>query len=318
MKKMVDLIIPYYNSCKTLERLFASIVLQSVKEKINVILVNDCSTDDFQTEINKYKDLLQITVVNLEKNSGPGTARREGYLKGTSPFVMYIDADDTFQNPFAVQELLTHIKNEKCDAVNSIFLAETKEGRFIPQKYDWIWTFGKIYRRSFLEKHNILMNDTRANEDTGYNTVISAIGKISSFPDNTYTWHYKEDSITRRDNSIYTFIGVNGWVDNMIWATQEILRIKPDFIISDLLVTCMMSLYTWYNEFTYSTDERIDLVEYKSWCNRLYKAFEKLYKEFDFELYQAPFLVRDCKVSPALPKITFEQFLYEVGEGYGK
>ena len=103
MEKLVDLIIPYYNSCATLERLFASIVFQSYKDKINVILVNDCSTDDFQKEIDKYKDLLEVKVVNLESNSGPGTARRKGYLSGTSPYVMYMDADDTFQNPFAVQ-----------------------------------------------------------------------------------------------------------------------------------------------------------------------------------------------------------------------
>ena len=37
---------------------------------------------------------------------------------------------------------------------------------------DTIWMFGKMYRRDFLDKYNIKMNDTRANEDNGFNMLV--------------------------------------------------------------------------------------------------------------------------------------------------
>ena len=38
-----------------------------------------------------------------------------------------------------------------------------------PMPANLVWVFGHVYRRSFLNKHNIRMTPTRANEDVGYN-----------------------------------------------------------------------------------------------------------------------------------------------------
>ena len=81
----------------------------------------------------------------------------------------------------------------------------------VPHKNDMVWVFGKIYRRSFINKYNIRFNETRANEDTGFNTKIKLIcsyddsESICFFDVPVYYWHEKVDSITRVNNCQYSF-----------------------------------------------------------------------------------------------------------------
>ena len=75
-----------------------------------------------------------------------------------------------------------------------------------------VWLFGHMYRRSFLDQHNIRFTNTRANEDVGFNTMCHLIamyeagengGKAMSHP--TYQWHFNQASITRRGKSEYEY-----------------------------------------------------------------------------------------------------------------
>ena len=56
---MVDIIIPYYNAGKTINKTLASIAMQTIEEKIHVIVVDDCSEPE---------DLMSNTFYNKFKN----------------------------------------------------------------------------------------------------------------------------------------------------------------------------------------------------------------------------------------------------------
>jgi hypothetical protein len=86
-----------------------------------------------------------------------------------------------------------------------------------------VWMFAKLYRRNFLDRHLIRFNDTRANEDTGFNTLVQSLTRhIRFIPQCVYMWHWRKDSITREDNGIYaTTTGHLGYIENMIWAIGE-------------------------------------------------------------------------------------------------
>lgn len=267
--KVIDLVVPMHKAKHTLMRLLASVTMQSMRQNVHIILVQDADNEDYSELLSIFSQMLDIEVVVLKENAGPGKARRLGMKYGTSKYITCMDADDTFQNPFALQELYTAIEENELDAVNSLFLEQVGVNKFITHENDWVWMFGKIYRRKFLEDNEIEMNDSRANEDTGFNTVVRNVGKIGYLPDITYIWHYKEDSITRINDGIYRFTGIEGWLYNMEWAMEQLTRLKvEEEKIKREVAGFMVNIYTWYLEYYRDTDKRVDINVYLEWVDK--------------------------------------------------
>lgn len=311
-RKLIDLIVPCYKASSTLIRLLASVASQTMRTNINIILVQDDDGEDYTEIINIFQPILQIQLVQLETNSGPGAARRIGRKAGKCKYTMYMDADDTFADPFSVQKLYTVIEDSKADAVNSIFAEQVAPNAFLPHdNNDWIWMFGKIYRRRFLEINEIEMNDSRANEDTGFNSIVKCVGETRYLPDVTYIWHYKEDSITRKDGGIYRFTGIEGWLYNMQWAIDEMLRLDADEEnIKQFVADNIMATYIWFLGFLHDEDERVDLEEYKRWVKKYYEnIFEKhIPSEEQLNMAFAMQFGRELMMQ-RIPKYTFDQYL---------
>lgn len=283
---MVDIIIPYYNAAKTISRTLASIAMQTIRDKIHVIIVDDCSDFEDLASNNfydKFKPLLDIEIVQLTKNSGAGTARRIGMQQGKNPYIMFIDADDTFYSAFAVEKLVNEMeRHSEMDVIGSWFLEELEqENTFIRHEQDITWVFGKIYRRSFIEKNQIYFNDSRACEDAGFNSIVFNYGNRGEFQEVTYIWHNNPNSITRVDNKIYTFTCVQHFLLNMEWSTKELERL--DFDKEKLAVVVakhfVLSYFHFLN-FYHSEDKRYDINIFKTWVQRYY---ENVFSRFELK-----------------------------------
>lgn len=93
----VSVIIPTFNSQKTIERAVNSVVNQTFKS-FEIIIVDDCSTDIKCKEVlrilaNKYN---YIKVMFLEKNSGPSTARNTAWNIAKGKYIAFLDSDDVW------------------------------------------------------------------------------------------------------------------------------------------------------------------------------------------------------------------------------
>lgn len=87
----ISIIIPIYNGEKTLEQCLNSIFRQTLDQtKIEIITVNDGSTDGTKNILEKYQR--KVTVVN-QPNKGANQARNTGEKLATSPFIIFCDAD---------------------------------------------------------------------------------------------------------------------------------------------------------------------------------------------------------------------------------
>ena len=73
----IDIIIPIYNSKDTLEKTLISIERQNILDKIEIYLIDDYSTDNYESILNRYNNL-NIHYHKLDKNVGPGLARQKG------------------------------------------------------------------------------------------------------------------------------------------------------------------------------------------------------------------------------------------------
>lgn len=112
-KNVVSVIVPIYNSEKFLRRCLDSIISQTYKN-LEIILVDDGSTDDSLDICNSYcKKDSRITVIK-EKNRGVSFARNVGLKIAKGDYVCFVDSDDSAE-PNMVKFLLKDIFDNRVD-----------------------------------------------------------------------------------------------------------------------------------------------------------------------------------------------------------
>lgn len=160
----------------------------------------------------------------MKKIKDHGYARQYGIDNTYEDFITFIDADDTFYEACSLEILQKPLLDTNAKFIISPFIQIGKEiGQQAPVNANLIWVFGHMYRRTFLQQHNIRFTSTRANEDVGFNAMCNLIaqkelgeegGKILNVP--TYEWHYNQASITRRGKDEYEFgICTPGYIYNL-------------------------------------------------------------------------------------------------------
>ncbi|MGN1419191.1 MAG: glycosyltransferase family 2 protein [Acutalibacteraceae bacterium] len=109
----VSVIVPIYNSEKSLKKCIHSITVQTLKN-IEIILVDDGSTDKSGQICDSLKDKdSRITVIH-QKNQGSIAARRHGIEKATGKYICFCDSDDTLANE-ALRIMMDEIYNSESD-----------------------------------------------------------------------------------------------------------------------------------------------------------------------------------------------------------
>lgn len=226
--KRIDIIIPIYNQRDYLVTCLSSIVVQSICDLCDVTIINDASTDDYSDIINFFSKFISIVEIKINTNKGPGYSRQLGINITKNPYVIFLDADDAFENTYSVEFLygLMETKEKPC-AVFSSFVEECSNGKKTVHSKDTTWLFGKIYSRDFIERNNIEFLDSRANEDKGFNCQIILCSqkekesKIKYIDRITYCWKWNKNSITRKDNFEYRKKDLYGFVDNTLFAIKK-------------------------------------------------------------------------------------------------
>lgn len=91
----VSIIVPIYNSEKYLSKCLDSLVNQTLSD-IEIILIDDCSTDKSREIINlyKYKYNNKIKTIYLEQNKGQGYARNIAVQNAVGEYILFVDSDD--------------------------------------------------------------------------------------------------------------------------------------------------------------------------------------------------------------------------------
>ena len=177
--KLLSIIIPAYNRPANLDILLNSIAEaeKDFVKKIEVIVSDDSpQPSPLPVIIAKYTDILDINyVINHSEIHAPGVNRKNGLNNATGQWVMFIDDDDAlFTYNF------NYVRNYLENAADDEIMLRSQW--FEWEEDDTLWvdnhcsitlnmiTHGKIYRKSFIDKHNITYSDTyRYNEDAYFN-----------------------------------------------------------------------------------------------------------------------------------------------------
>ena len=179
---------PCFNVEKYIERSFKSILNQTMDlEDIEVIMVDDCSTDNTKNIIKEYeKKYLNFKAVFHEKNSGGcGIPRNSGLKIANGKYIMFLDPDDEYALDMC-EVMYNKIEETGVD------LVRCNHERITPSFSRLVYMLDKdideikincktdlppgcavwnvIHRKSFLDEKNIIFSDLKSMEDILFTT----------------------------------------------------------------------------------------------------------------------------------------------------
>ena len=110
--KKISVIIPIYNTEKFLKECLNSVINQSLKN-IEIICINDGSTDNSNNIIEKFKKSDKRIISLNQKNQGSGISRNRGINISKGKYISFLDSDDMYYDNFALEYLYNSAKKNK-------------------------------------------------------------------------------------------------------------------------------------------------------------------------------------------------------------
>lgn len=210
----LSIIVPIYNSGQHLESCLNSITSQ-VKKRIEVILINDKSTDNSLKICKKFKKKYKfIKLINLKKNKGVSFCRNLGLKKSKGRFIFFVDSDDLLNSnsldkirnqilKFPNNDLFFHknlrFPKKKIDS-NQFFLSKKKKTILAHIKnFDnfraTCWNY--IINRKFIFKNKIFFKKITTFEDQVFVSQILCLSKhFKILHEVNYIWrNYETNSL---------------------------------------------------------------------------------------------------------------------------
>ncbi len=204
---LVSVIVPLYNSEKYLWRCVESIIGQTYKN-IEVMLVNDGSTDNSGQLCDNYaRSDKRIRVIH-SKNSGPAQARNIGIENSRGDFIFFVDSDDFIEND-ALSLLIDNYNSNHADVIigdaSSIkdgilgpgYKGSFPESRLLtkqeivdyarhylkkPNRFTlFAYSWGRLFKSSIIKNKRVFFNaDLHTFEDVAFNfDYLNYVEKIS-------------------------------------------------------------------------------------------------------------------------------------------
>lgn len=129
----VSVIIPVYNVEKYLEQCLDSVINQTLKD-IEIICVNDGSTDNSKNILEKYAQKDSRIKILTQENKGQGAARNRGIKEATGKYLYFVDSDDWLVNN-ALEKLFNHITKTNADiCVCGLIFYDQTDNSYRPRK----------------------------------------------------------------------------------------------------------------------------------------------------------------------------------------
>jgi len=125
----VSIVMPLFNKEKEVNRAIRSVLSQTVKD-FELIVVNDGSTDNGPTVVNKFIDS-RIRIIN-QKNCGVSLARNKGIGEARSDLIAFLDADDEWAPDFLENIMGLKSKYLSCDVFGTRYFLSLPTGRKHP------------------------------------------------------------------------------------------------------------------------------------------------------------------------------------------
>lgn len=220
IKILISIIIPVYNKEEYLDRCLASVCKQTYNN-IEIIIVNDGSTDSSGKIVSKWENLDSRIKYIEQKNHGVSVARNNGMQLSKGEYIYFVDADDSITSN-AIETLVKKISDgNKVDivvanysrvinnkvikrkSINDVLLTSTdlrfpqvKADLFLVPSRPLASACNKLYKTAFIKSNNVTFKSDVLAEDRLFN-LMCYINQPEILLINEYTYLYNVLDNTR-------------------------------------------------------------------------------------------------------------------------
>lgn len=220
-KDLVSIIVPVYNSAEFLSKCVDSLLSQQY-ENLEIILVNDGSTDDSEKICLNYEKLDKRIQYLFKDNGGASSARNYGLLRARGKFATFVDSDDYVGKNYVYDMVSAHDGLDDTFVISGMRLKKKNEiGYFayaseMVTKDNIIYDFqkkqfflhggptSKLFCLSIIKQHNIKFNTRLKNyEDLIFCLdYLSHVSKIKYIQSTEYVYALDNMSMGRALNGV--------------------------------------------------------------------------------------------------------------------
>ena len=282
LNPLVSIIIPVYNVKSYLARCIESLLNQTYNQ-LEIILVNDGSTDDSLSICEFYaKEDPRVIVINKE-NGGVSSARNRGIIEAHGEFITFVDSDDWIEKDmikYLVENIFKYnaqisictMCNQANIYTNQILLMSGEEAlrNVLLKKYSAVW--GQLYKADIVKK-NLFNEELVNNEDIVYliNIYKNTNKVVHDLSMGLYHYNVEPRKSLTSTKSISS-------IESQLKATQYVQNL---FLKS--IYQMEINVYLFYTYYNCSVDLiRLDCIK-DPMFNKIYCNFKEMFKNQIFK-----------------------------------
>ena len=273
------IVVPVYNSSRSIQRCLDSLLAQS-ERSIQVVCVNDGSTDDSLNVLRQIAQADDRVLVIDQENAGVSCARNAGINAAEGETVFFVDADD-YIDAQTVERVLHAMESEPADAAPKRVqqLMSPKAGTFGARDPQLLfhsnaqpYACRAAFSRELLNREGIRFAPGLAlGEDVVFQFAAYALArKTVVMPDKFYHYVMESESATHEFNSAEARAKK---LDAHMRMLEEVLE---DWAAYDFLDLCPGELITWFLDLIVFDLARLDADGFRRVASRVNRAFTTL------------------------------------------
>ena len=209
MNPRLTLIVPVYNTmeylAECLDSLLAQTLFKSEPDSMEILLINDASTDGSAAILRQYQSLYPnlFYVIEQNENQGLGATRNLGLEQARGDYIGFVDSDDKV-HPAMFEKLLSAAQRQPTDYVEagmSLFHADGSQPLILGSSAESTSVCNKLFNNLFIQEFQLEFAEGELFEDEVFSYLASYYANhISSLSETLYYYRVNPTGICRSLN----------------------------------------------------------------------------------------------------------------------
>lgn len=233
----LSVVVPVHNTQKYIEACIESVLNQKTDFCIQLVLVDDGSTDSTPDILKKYSEYSNVICITHGTGTNAATARNTGIQYAVGEYIMFLDSDDILTCN-AVEDLMQAARKSNSDIVQGSWRYLDEEGN---QGHSQIYAdhiymgktrchvndlpgmpWGKVYRRSLFDKIRFPYSYSCFEDAIIHFLIFPSAEKISSISQIVYEWRRNPHGITATSQNKPLAMQAFWIVSDLIYSYEQL------------------------------------------------------------------------------------------------
>ncbi len=300
--QIASVVIPCFNAKRWIAEAIDSCLFQTYRN-VEVIVVDDGSTDESATVVEEYGDRVRLI---RQANSGGCAARNVGFAAATGDYIQFLDADD-YLYPVKLERQIALMQSENCDAVYGDWQHQHHDvdGRIWKQEPAvsgvqdnvvesllsgwWVSPAAVLYHRRIVERIGGWDESLAAAQDRDFFTRVAIETKLIKYSAGC-------DAVYRRYGNVTVGTGnPRRFIDNhlrVIEKAEQTLREREELFVNYRKALARSYFYIARNMLAYDPQRTASLVERIQELDTSFRPsqnsiYDFIYRWFGFQAAEA-------------------------------